>query len=67
MVHGAGLPTSYLTFPPSSVEMRGSLTLAVSLFALLASTLAFLKPDKIYGVNLGSWYVCHPHSGGAGN
>ena len=48
--------------------MRGFLTLVTSLHALFAFTLAFPQPEKIYGVNLGSWYVLRvPSSGGVGN
>jgi len=40
--------------------MRGSLTLAVGLFTLFASALAFQQPEQIYGVNLGSWLLLEP-------
>lgn len=37
--------------------MRGLLTLAVGFVTLFAFAVAFPQPEKIYGVNLGSWYV----------
>jgi len=37
--------------------MRGALPLAASLLTLFSSTLAISQPERIYGVNLGSWYL----------
>jgi len=37
--------------------MRGFLTLVANLLTLFTFTVAFPQPEKIYGVNLGSWYV----------
>ena len=37
--------------------MRGSLILPASFLTLFASARAFSQPQKVYGVNLGSWYV----------
>ncbi|KAF9779204.1 glycoside hydrolase family 5 protein [Thelephora terrestris] len=40
--------------------MRGLLTLATGFFALFAHAIAFPQPEKIYGVNLGSWLLLEP-------
>ena len=48
--------------------MRGFLTLVASLLTLFTPALAFPQPEKIYGVNIGSWYVLETlKPGGVGN
>ena len=47
--------------------MRGLLSLASAFFTLLAFARAFPQPEKIYGVNLGSWYVLATRSGELGS
>jgi len=43
-----------------SVNMRGFLSIAATTLTLFSSTLAYSQPDKVYGVNLGSWLLLEP-------
>ena len=65
-VHNASYPFYHSSSRPIFlnllVGMRGFLTLVAGFHALFAFTSAFPQPEKIYGVNLGSWYVSRvPH------
>ena len=62
-VHNASSQLYTLSSRPNLlVGMRGLLTLVVGFHALFAFTFAFPQPEKIYGVNLGSWCVSRvPH------